>query len=282
LISRAPAWRWVTWAAVAGERVGQATVQAARVPHATLLALALALALALCACGSIHRVPDADARADALASARPAHAPVRTAAAPARLPLSAGEASARSGLAAAVLAAQRTYNRETKGSKLRQETARIAADAILLGALARGDLAGARAQAQARLLSPANHFAHVTRISVVHGARMLVNATLNSDGTYVVAPARRELALHGRRVGTLLVSIQDVTGFVKLVRRRTGAEVVARGGSGQVRASLPSAASARLPASGDVRIAGRNYLVRSFAELGWGGEPLTVWVLVAR
>ena len=77
-ISRASAWRWVTWAAVAGERVGQATVQAARVRHATLLALcALALALALCACGSIHRVPDADARADALASARPVHTPVR-------------------------------------------------------------------------------------------------------------------------------------------------------------------------------------------------------------
>jgi hypothetical protein len=117
---------------------------------------------------------------------------------------------------------------------------------------------------------------------VVHGARVLVNATLNSDGTYVVAPARRELALRGRRVGTLLVSIQDVTGFVKLVHRRTGAEVVARGGSGQVRASLTSAASARLPASGDVRIAGRSYLVRSFGELGWGGEPLMVWVLVAR
>jgi hypothetical protein len=268
---------------VAGERVGQATVRAARVPHATLVSpLALTLALALGGCGSLHSGQDPDAAADAAALARPAHAPARPAPVPARPPLSAGEASARSGLAAAVLAAQQAYSRETKGSKLRQETARIAADAILLGALARGDVAGARAEAQAQLLSPANHFAHVTRISVVRGARVLANATLNSDGTYVVAPSRRELALHGRRVGTLLVSIQDVTGFVKLLHRRTGAEVVARGGSGQVRASLASAASARLPASGDVRIAGRNYLVRSFGELGWGGERLTVWMLVAR
>jgi hypothetical protein len=227
-----------------------------------------AFALALGACGSLHSVQDPDARADALP--------------PARAPLSASEASARSRLAATVGAAQGAYNRETRGSKLRHETARIAADAILLGALARGDLAGARAEAQAQLLSPANHFAHVTRISVVRGARVLVNATLNSDGVYVVAPARRELALHGRRVGTLLVSIQDVTGFVKLVRRRTGAEVVVRGGSGQVRASLSAAVRAQLPPAGGARIGGRDYLVRSFGESGWGGEPLAVWVLLAR
>ena len=249
-------------------------------PNATLSSLCALLALG--GCGSLHSGQDPDAAADAAALARPVHAPARPAPAPARPPLSAGEASARSGLAATVLAAQRAYNRETKGSKLRQETNRIAADAILLGALARGDVAGARAEAQAQLLSPSNHFDHVTRISVVHGARVLVNATLNSDGTYVVAPSRRELALHGRRVGTLLVSIQDVTGFVKLVHRRTGAEVVVRGGSGQVRASLSAAARARLPRTGEVAVAGRNYLVRSFAELGWGGEPLTVWVLVAR
>ena len=143
-------------------------------------------------------------------------------------------------------------------------------------------MARARAEAQAQLLSPSNHFDHVTRISVLRGPRVLANATLNSDGTYVVAPARRELAVHGRQVGTLLVSIQDVTGFVKLVHRRTGAEVVVRGGSGQVRESLSAAARARLPASGGVRIAGHNYLVRSFRERGWGGEPLTVWVLLAR
>jgi hypothetical protein len=203
-----------------------------RPPHPTLLALC-AFALVLGACGSLHSVQDRDARADALP--------------PARAPRSASEASARSRLAATVHAAQGAHNRETRGSRLRYETPRIAADAILLGALARGNVAGARAEAQAQLLSPANHFAHVTRISVVRGARVLVNATLNSDGVYVVAPARRELALHGRHVGTLLVSIQDVTGFVKLVHRRTGAEVVVRGRNGQVRGgalSPPRRASA--------------------------------------
>ena len=278
--------RRLTWTAVAGGRVGQVTVRAMRLPQPTMLALC-AFALALGACGSLHSVQDPDARADALSSARPAPVPARPAPTSARPtppppPLFASDASARSALAASVLAARRAYNRETKGSKLRQETARIAADATLLRALARGDVAGARAEAQAQLLSPSNHFDHVTRISVLRGPRVLVNATLNSDGTYVVAPARRELTRRGRRVGTLLVSIQDVTGFVKLVHRRTGAEVVVRGGSGQVRASLSAAARAGLPRTGGVRVAGRNYLVRSFGELGWGGEPLTVWVLAAR
>ncbi|HWY91110.1 MAG TPA: hypothetical protein VNY31_10610 [Solirubrobacteraceae bacterium] len=175
--------------------------------------------------------------------------------------------------------AKGTYYGETKGPKLRQELGRIARDGILLDALSRGDLAGAQAEADAQLRSPINHLAHVTRISVIHGSRVLVNATVNSDGVFVVAPGRRVLHLHGRLLGTLLVSIQDVTGFVKLVHRLTHAEVVVRGASGHVRSSLGAAARVRLPMSGQVTIAGRRYFVRSFPEIGWGNESLTVWIL---
>ena len=185
----------------------------------------------------------------------------------------------RSHIEGIVDVAKGTYNSETKGSKLFQELGRIARDGILLDALSRGDLAGAQAEADAQLRSPVNHFAHVTRISVIHGSRVLVNATVNSDGVFVVAPARRTLRSHGRLLGTLLVSIQDVTGFVKLVHRLTGAEVVVRGASGHVRSSLGAAARVRLPMSGHVTIAERRYFVRSFREIGWGNEPLTVWIL---
>ena len=89
------------------------------------------------------------------------------------------------------------------------------------------------------------------------------------------------LRSHGRALGTLLVSLQDVTGFVKLVHRRTGAEVLVRGASGHVRTSLSAAASMRLPTSGRVTITGRSYLVRSFGEIGWANELLTVWILEA-
>jgi hypothetical protein len=159
------------------------------------------------------------------------------------------------------------------------ELARIARDGILLTALAGGDIAGAQAEADAQLTSALNHYAHVTRIGVTRGSKVLVNATVNSDGVYVVAPRTRVLRVHGRVLGTLLVSLQDVTGFVKLVHRLTGAEVLVRGGSGHVRTSLPAAVGVRLPASGHVTIAGHRYLVRSFHETAWGGEPLTVWIL---
>jgi hypothetical protein len=157
---------------------------------------------------------------------------------------------------------------------------RIARDGALLNALSRGDMAGAQAEADAQLRSPGNHFVHVTRISVVRGSRVLVNATVNSDGVFVVAPASRVLRLHGRPLGTLLVSIQDVTGYVKVVHDLTGADVVARGASGRVRTSLGAPTRGPLPSSGQVTIAGRRYSVRSFREVGWGNEPLTVWVLL--
>ncbi|HWY90194.1 MAG TPA: hypothetical protein VNY31_05930 [Solirubrobacteraceae bacterium] len=161
-----------------------------------------------------------------------------------------------------------------------QQLKRIARDGTLLNALSRGDVAGAQAEADAQLRSPGNHFAHVTRISVVRGSRVLVNATVNSDGVFVVAPASRVLRLHGRLLGTLLVSIQDVTGYVKVVHDLTGADVVARGASGRVRTSLGAPTRGPLPSSGQVTIAGGRYSVRSFHELGWANEPLTVWILL--
>jgi hypothetical protein len=161
-----------------------------------------------------------------------------------------------------------------------QQLKRIARDGTLLNALSRGDVAGAQAEADAQLRSPGNHFVHVTRISVVRGSRVLVNATVNSDGVFVVAPASRVLRSHGRLLGTLLVSIQDVTGYVKVVHDLTGADVVARGASGHVRTSRGAPTRGPLPSSGQVTIAGRRYFVRSFHEVGWGNEPLTVWILL--
>jgi hypothetical protein len=176
--------------------------------------------------------------------------------------------------------AKSSYHSETKGRVLLQQLGRIARDGILLNALSRGDVGSAQAEADAQLRNPGNHFAHVTRISVVRGSRVLVNATVNSDGVFVVAPGSRVLRSHGRLLGTLLVSIQDVTGYVKVVHDLTGADVVARGASGHVRTSRGAPTRGRLPPSGRVTIAGRRYAVRSFRELGWGDEPLTIWILL--
>jgi hypothetical protein len=231
------------------------------------------LGLMLGACASAPAADPSDQPSRSSAS-QSAHVPVRPS--PSK---SATKDQSSSRIDAAVKLAARIYERETKGRKLIKETARIARDGILLDAVGRGDLSRAQAEADSQLTSPGNHFGHVTRISVVRGSRVLVNATVNSDGVYVVAPATRALRFHGRLVGTLLVSIQDVTGFVKLVHKVTGAEVAVRGAHGHVRASLGVAALVRLPTSGQVTLAERRYVVRSFLELGWGNERLTVWLL---
>jgi hypothetical protein len=243
-----------------------ASVGSARLPlrsGCALLALSPA-AIMLAACGPAQSVSTTGS-------------PVRRS--PAPVSVAAQAQLGRSRIDAAVVRAKAIYRNETEGAKLPQQLGRIARDGPLLHALGRGDLAGAQAAADKQLRIPLNHWAHVTRISVIRGSRVLVNATVNSDGVFVVTPGRRLLRLHGRPLGTLLVSLQDVTGFVKLIHRITGADALVRGASGHVRTSLPAARRVRLPPSGSITIAGRTYLTRSFRETGWGNEPLTVWIL---
>lgn len=250
----------------------------------TLAASVVVLSLAACGSATSSRRTTKQALASAGApgvalakSSASAAAGAGMAARPARAPH-------HSRLELAVEQAKRTYAKETRGSKVHSELARIARDGALLNALRRGDTASAQAEADAQLHIPLNHTAHVTRIGVNRGTGVLVNATVNADGVFVVAPATRALNSNGRHLGTLLVSVQDITGFVKLVHDVTGADVLVRGSSGRLRTSLGAAAGVRLPRSGTAAIAGRRYLVQSFGEIGWGNEasahePLTVWVL---
>src|SRR5262249_48624540 len=129
--------------------------------------------------------------------------PVRTFAS-AGLPVTAQPQAGRNRIDATVVAAKAIYRNETDGAKVPPELARIARDPTLLRALSRGDLAGAQAAAHDQLWIPLNHWAHVTRISVIRGSRVLVNATVNGDGVFVVTPGRRLLRLHGHSLGTLL------------------------------------------------------------------------------
>ncbi len=246
---------------------------------AALLAATSAGALALGACGATHSASTPPA--SATLSPRIAVAPQRSASRPPAPAGAQGASAPERRIARTVAVAQATYRDEVAGGKLVQQLGRIARDGVLLAALARGDLAGAQAEAHAQLFSTANHLDHVTRIAVVRGSHEIVNATVNTNGVFVVAPGRRVLRARGRTVGTLWVSIQDVVGYAKLVHNLTGAAVVVRGPSGQVRTSpgAGAAAGARLPQAGRVTVAGRAYGVRSFGEAGWGGEALTVWVL---
>jgi hypothetical protein len=163
--------------------------------------------------------------------------------------------------------ARRIYRQEAGGAVGHAAVKRIARDRALLAALGSGDSAALRAAALRQLFNPGKH---VVRLSVTRGGRTLTDV----GGAFVVAPA--QLSLRG---AVLEASMQDVIGYVKLVHRLTGAQIVVRGASGHVESSFAAAARAPLPASGATTVAGRTYMVRSFSEAGFGGESLQVWIL---
>ncbi len=174
--------------------------------------------------------------------------------------------------------ARHLYANEVDGGRVHTDLRLVAGDRAFLNDLASGNLEGA--QTEALLVMTRNGARHITRVSVVEGTQVLVNAVLNNNGGFVVAPRERRLQLNGRNLGTLMVSVQDIVGYIKLIHVDTGADALVRGSSGQVRTTLPAAARVRLPSAGPVTIAGRSYRVRSFRVRGWKGEALTVWVLV--
>jgi len=164
--------------------------------------------------------------------------------------------------------ARRIYQQEADGAVGHAAVRRIARDPALLAALRSGDPTALRTAALRQLFNPGKH---VVRLGILREGRPLTDV----GGAFVVAPAR--LALRGG--ATLEASMQDVVGYVKLVHRLTGAQVVVRGAPGHVESSLPAAARRSLPAAGDATIAGRTYVVRSFHEPGYAAERLDVWIL---
>jgi hypothetical protein len=191
-----------------------------------------------------------------------------------------GAGSARSGgIDGAIAGARQIYENEINGPRAHADLQFIASDPILLQELDRGEYVAAQAESHLQMLNHAVR--HITRVSVIRARQVLVNAVWNGNGFFVAAPVQQALRLHGRYLGTLLVSTQDLVGYVKLIHRDTGAQAVVRGASGEVRTSLPAAAHTYLPASGAANIAGVEYNVGTFQLSGWGGEPLSVWVLEA-
>jgi hypothetical protein len=166
----------------------------------------------------------------------------------------------------AVLGAARyRYSQERVGLAVHVAFRRIEHDGALVRALRAGDLRTARARADQLLIG------HVVRIRIRNGSRVLVDANPTS---FAVGGTVRSL----RSQGQMEVSIQDVIGFIKLVHKYDGGDVVVRGSRGQARSSLATIPGA-LPRSGCVSIAGRRYAVDAFAERGFASERLTVWVL---
>jgi hypothetical protein len=168
--------------------------------------------------------------------------------------------------------AKRIYRQEVRGEVGHAAVKRIARDRALLAALSTGNRTALRAAALRQLFNPGKH---VVRLSIVRRGRTLTNV----GGAFVVAPAMLDVHTPaGADLGRIEASMQDVIGYVKLVRRLTGAQIVVRGLPGHVESSLATPPVA-LPAAGTTTVAGRPYVVRSFPETGFAGEQLTVSIL---
>jgi hypothetical protein len=184
-------------------------------------------------------------------------------------PCAAAAAAARA--RAALLAAEKRYRLEARGTVIHADLRRIAADGALTTALAAHDLAGAQAEATRQLVR------HVVRIRVLSGARVLVDA--NAASFDVAGSSVALVGSSGARLGRLEITVQDVIGFDKLVHKLVHADVVVRSSAGRARATLAGASRVLLPASGCVHVGRSTYLVSSFSPVGFAGEQLDVSVL---
>jgi hypothetical protein len=175
-------------------------------------------------------------------------------------------------------AARALYADQVAGSHSLAVLHRLGADPNLLRLLASGNLASVRAYVSQQYPRTWYHW-HVSRMRISRGSQVVTEV-----GVRFVMPAS-QMVLHGsggRTLGTLQVSMQDEIGFVRLIHRRYPVDVVIRGrGQKHLRASDRAAGLAKLPTTGSIVLGGRRYLVRSFHELAWDGEPVTIWILKA-
>ena len=168
-------------------------------------------------------------------------------------------------------AARHRYLTEARGAVIHLDLRQIANDPVLLAALDAEDLRSALVEANRQLVR------HVVQIRVLRGPRVLVAANARS---FDVGGSGVELrGRNGRRLGRLEITVQDVIGFIKLIHKVDHADVVVRSGGDQVRTSLHGAATVALPRLGCTQIGAHTYVVRSFNETSFTGEPLTIWVL---
>jgi len=128
---------------------------------------------------------------------------------------------------------ERLFTAERDGAQVRHVLRVVARDPRFARAVRADDPAALRTQIVRFFKDP--HL-HVVRIRATDAHGRLVN---DVGGPFVLAPASAPVELHGRRVGTATLSIQDDTGYIKLMRRFTGAGVALYTAGGAVPGSTP-------------------------------------------
>ena len=243
-----------------------------------LVALALSVTV-LAACGSAQgRRAPAPARAAGGQSAQAAAgagetsaAPSATTTAPALTPCG---AAAPETLARTVgTVATRIYGNELASAEVSVDRHQVESFTPLLQALA----AGNRGATQAAVSTLVYSHTHIVRLRVTRGGSVIADV----GGPEILAPVGGSLHRGGRTVGNYVLSVQDDSGYVKLVTRLIGVPLVLRAGSRvlPVEGAL-SPAPASIPAHGSLTFRGRLYETFAFAARAFPSGPLEISLLV--
>ena len=172
--------------------------------------------------------------------------------------------------------ANQIYDGE-RGPRTLVQVRRVQRNQAFLEAVAAQDPAAVRKASEALL----HH--HLVRLRVSSPSRLLGDL----GGPYVLAPIHADLRLHGRRIGSIVISIQDDEGYLRLTDRLIGLRVLMymKGAGGRtqlVKNSLGPGVGAlqTVPARGSYVYKGKRFRVFTVDAEAFPSGPLTIRVLV--
>lgn len=161
------------------------------------------------------------------------------------------------------------------GSRALLQLRRVQHDRALLDAVAKRDPAAAR-----RAIWGVLHaHTHVVRVRV-----SAADGSLLSDvgGPFVLAPVRAPLRLHGRTVGSVVLSIQDDLGYLLLTQRLAGLDVVMSTNPKHPKLVMSTLrpAPTSVPAQGPYSYRGHDYRVFTLNAKAFPAGVLRISVLI--
>jgi hypothetical protein len=170
---------------------------------------------------------------------------------------------------------ERLARTEARGPTVQRVLRHVATDARFQRAVATDDPVALRA---AIIRFFRTRSLHVVRIRATTANGRLVG---DVGGPFVLCPASRTIRDgRGRPIGTVTLSVQDDSGYIKLMHRFTGAAVVLRTTTQTVPGSTLMPGPAMIPAHGSVTWNGRTFDTYTFDAGAFPAGPLTVALLL--
>jgi hypothetical protein len=155
------------------------------------------------------------------------------------------------------------------GRRTGTQIRRVQRNQALLQAVAHRDTKATRVAIEALLHQ------HIVRLRVSAGGRLLADV----GGPYVLAPVTAPLRLHGRTIGSFVLSIQDDEGYKRLANRLAGLDVLMYMGSKLVKSTIGYSPGA-VPTNGPFSFRGRSYRTYTFKADAFPSGPLRITVLI--